>query len=136
MIPTEPKFEDALLHMMEDGSSEPGDTVLLDAYQEEALRTWGAADDPFSSVLAAALGIGGESGEILDLVKKQYFHRKPTNLEDVRDELGDLLYYLAILAYEYGFTLRDVAQANVDKLRKRHPHGFDPSYHQRSAPAA
>lgn len=71
--------------------------------------------------LTAGLGIAGEAGECADLVKKNLLHGAPRNAEKMLLELGDVLWYLAMLAARYGFTLQDVADANVEKLCKRYP---------------
>lgn len=107
--------------------------ALLDGYQQAALRTWKEEPDGVRRVMNAALGLGGEVGEVLDTLKKIHFHNRALEREDLKSELGDVLYYLAVLAHEHGWTLAEVAQANVDKLRARHPEGFDPSYHEAGA---
>jgi NTP pyrophosphatase (non-canonical NTP hydrolase) len=67
----------------------------------------------------AALGLAGETGEAVELVKKSF--RKGGKLDRValRDELGDVLYYLTRIANKAGFTLAQIADANVLKLAKR-----------------
>ena len=73
-------------------------------------------DDP-------ALGLPGEVGEVLELVKKDRRpgdRRKEINKEDLTKELGDILWYLTVLGNTYGINLLDVAATNIDKLNKRH----------------
>jgi NTP pyrophosphatase (non-canonical NTP hydrolase) len=99
--------------------------MTLDEYQNEALRT---AANPTSSntvdILIWTLGLTGEAGEVADYIKKVYGHRHPLDLMEVRKELGDVLWYVATLADAFGFSLADVARANVEKLRERYPNGF------------
>ena len=71
------------------------------------------------------LGIAGETGELLDLLKKKYFHGKVVEKETIRDEIGDILWYIARISDYYGFTLEDFMQANIEKLMKRYPEGFN-----------
>lgn len=71
-----------------------------------------------------ALGLAGEVGEVVELIKKHRFHGLPLDVERVKSELGDVLWYLADLASECGLPLCDVAHANVQKLSTRYPHGF------------
>lgn len=70
------------------------------------------------------LGLTGEAGEVADLLKKEVGHKHPADPIKVRDELGDDLWYLARIAAEYGFTLEEVAIANIAKLKERYPEGF------------
>lgn len=74
--------------------------------------------------LAVATGVAGEAGEVADLVKKDVWHRKTTGVERLKEEVGDLLWYIAAVATLYGFNLGDAAEANVAKLRGRFPEGF------------
>ena len=95
----------------------------LNQYQTDALRT--AKGEPHERVLEAALGLAGEAGEVADLVKKRNFHGHEVTPEKLAEELGDVLWYIAIMADAIGFTLEDVAAANVAKLEARYPDGFD-----------
>lgn len=72
-----------------------------------------------------ALGIAGEAGEIVDIVKKVIYHGHPMDSDKMRDELGDQMWYIARMAAWFGLTLEEVAQGNVDKLMRRYPDGFD-----------
>lgn len=92
-------------------------------YQHAALRT--AASTPDRPELAVlALGVAGEAGEVADLVKKHIGHGHTLDREKVVKELGDVLWYIAVLANQVGATLETVAQANIEKLAKRYPEGF------------
>ena len=72
-------------------------------------------------VVYPALGLCGEAGEVADKIKKTI--RGDSSLDEVTGsiagELGDVLWYLAILADDLGVTLEDIAYWNVDKLRRR-----------------
>ena len=74
-----------------------------------------------SKVIYPALGLCGEAGEVADKIKKTI--RGDSTLEkatgSIVDELGDVLWYLAILADDLGVELEDVAKWNVDKLQRR-----------------
>lgn len=96
----------------------------LDDYQQAALRTTNPALDNTARLMDAAAGLAEEAGEVLGLVRKHvYQHRELDSLE-LKHELGDALWCLAVAAHAAGFTLESVAQANVAKLRDRHPDGF------------
>lgn len=71
----------------------------------------------------AALGLPGEVGEVLELVKKDRRvgeYRQPLDREKFLAEVGDVLFYLTRLAYKNGVSLKEVADFNVEKLTKRH----------------
>ena len=70
------------------------------------------------------MGLCGESGEVIDLVKKHVSHGHPLNREKLIDELGDVAWYLAECAEAIGITLEDVLTHNIEKLKKRYPEGF------------
>jgi NTP pyrophosphatase (non-canonical NTP hydrolase) len=100
--------------------------MTLNEYQAEAMRT-ASREAPVPreiDLMIWALGLTGEAGEFADLVKKQVGHGHPEDREKVRKELGDVLWYLSVLADAFGWALEDVAWANVEKLRKRYPNGF------------
>ena len=76
-------------------------------------------------VLNGCLGLSGESGETLDMIKKFVFHEKELNEEHLKKELGDVMWYVAMICESVGFDLDDVMQTNIDKLKARYPEGFD-----------
>ena len=97
-----------------------GKKMTLDDYQRDALRT--VNGEP--QLAMVALGLTGESGEFADIVKKHLFHGHDLDKDKAIKELGDVLWYVAVAAKTLGVSLEDVAQINVDKLRKRYPDGF------------
>lgn len=96
----------------------------LDAYQRQARRTVDPVQMPSDRLANFALGLAGEAGETAELVKKHLYHGAPLDREQLRKELGDVLWYVATLAHAAGLNLGDVALGNVEKLRKRYPEGF------------
>lgn len=97
----------------------------LDKYQKLALRTAPEAG-PRVHIYNYLLGLAGETGEVCDYLKKAYHHGHRLDEGKVIEELGDVLWYVAALADAFGFSLRSVAEANIDKLKERYPDGFDP----------
>jgi NTP pyrophosphatase (non-canonical NTP hydrolase) len=77
-----------------------------------------------NDALHAAFGIAGEAGEIVDAIKKPWLYGKPVDVENVKEELGDLCWYMNLLLCATGLTWDDVMQHNHDKLEKRYPSGF------------
>lgn len=103
----------------------------MNTYQALALRTCNPALDAQQRLTNGALGLAGESGEAADLVKKHLFHGHALEEDKLKKELGDVLWYVALLADALGLSLGEVAQHNVDKLRARYPEGFDAQRSQR-----
>lgn len=71
-----------------------------------------------------ALGLAGEAGEAANKIKKVLYHGHELDLTEITRELGDVLWYVAVLATELDITLEDVARENVAKLERRYPNGF------------
>lgn len=92
-------------------------------YQAQAARTAKVGDDQFNAV-HAALGLASETGEFVDTVKKHVIYGKPLDAANLHEELGDLLWYMALAANSLGMSLADIAQANINKLRKRYPEKY------------
>ena len=76
-------------------------------------------------LLNGCLGLAGESGELLDMFKKWIFHGKALDEKHAKKELGDVMWYVADIAYSMGWNLDEILQMNVDKLKARYPEGFD-----------
>lgn len=93
-------------------------------YQCLALRTV-SSSQPCDHILNGVMGLNGEAGECIDIVKKYLFQGHPLDTDKLIDELGDVLWYVAITADGIGVPLEDIMQHNIDKLRKRYPEGFD-----------
>lgn len=71
------------------------------------------------------MGLYGESGECVDMVKKYRFQGHELDKAHLAKELGDVAWYLAVTAHAIGYDLETVLQMNVDKLRNRYPNGFE-----------
>jgi len=98
--------------------------VTLDEFQTAARRTTNPALTPDERLLDAAAGLAEEAGEVLGLVRKRVFQRRDASADRFIEELGDVLWCLAVTADSLGVSLGTVAAANVRKLEQRHPRGF------------
>ncbi|HMT21663.1 MAG TPA: nucleoside triphosphate pyrophosphohydrolase family protein [Promineifilum sp.] len=100
---------------------------IPDAMQRQALRTWHNTTVSLREQrIHALLGLAGETGELVDLLKKHFYKpdREATR-EMVMDELADVLYYVAILSHLWGFTFEDMTAHLAVKLADNH--GWDGS---------
>ena len=97
-------------------------------YQKAALRTAFSGLDSLSYnlLINGVMGLCGESGECVDMVKKYLFQGHELNREELAKELGDVAWYLAVTAHAIGYPLDTVLEMNVKKLMDRYPDGFDP----------
>ena len=97
-----------------------------DEYQVECRRTWTnrPITDDDARKMHAALGLASEAGELAGLIIKSMYYGAECDIEKVESELGDALWYLTMLADEYGLKISDIMEANIAKLRARHPDGF------------
>lgn len=89
-------------------------------YQQLALRTakpMSNADD----LHHAALGLAGEAGEFADCIKKHLIYGQPLDIENATEELGDLLWYIALACHALDVQMDEIAAQNIAKLRKRYP---------------
>lgn len=99
-------------------------------YQIEAMRTASGMNDQYPLIVNGVMGLAGESGECVDIIKKHIFQGHELDAEHLAKELGDVAWYLAVSAYAIGYDLDTIFQMNVEKLRNRYPDGFDPDKSQ------
>jgi len=71
-----------------------------------------------------ALGLSGEAGEVSNMIKKMVFHQREIDLNDIKLELGDCLWYISELCTKLGWSLEEVMQSNIDKINHRYPDGW------------
>jgi NTP pyrophosphatase (non-canonical NTP hydrolase) len=93
-------------------------------YQELALRTVNESLTFEQAIANVALGFAGEAGEFCEAVKHAEFHGHPLDIDNLDEEASDLLWYIAMYATFRRISLNQLAQMNIDKLRKRYPDGF------------
>lgn len=98
--------------------------MTMNEYQEEAKRTINPMLSHNQKVNHALFGMASEVGEIQGIYQKLY-QGHGLNAEEMAKELGDLLWFIAEYCTVHGFELEEIAQMNIDKLRRRYPFGFD-----------
>lgn len=101
--------------------------MTINEYQKAALRTELvlANRSKIERLANGVMGLNGEAGEVVDLVKKHLFQGHKLDKEQVARELGDVAWYLAVSANAIDYDLETVLQMNIDKLAVRYPNGFE-----------
>ncbi|MGQ0644350.1 MAG: nucleoside triphosphate pyrophosphohydrolase family protein, partial [Elusimicrobiota bacterium] len=98
--------------------------MKLNEYQELALRTASAQDRREDDFLHGASGVCTEAGELMDIYKRFHFYKKTIDWVNVKEEVGDVMWYLALVCKSAGISLEDAARCNIEKLRVRYPEKF------------
>ena len=98
--------------------------MTINEYQKLALTTLNPALSEKDVLINGVMGLCGEAGEAIDLVKKHLMQGHALDQEKLAKELGDVAWYLAETAHAIGYDLETILQMNIDKLRARYPEGF------------
>ena len=92
-------------------------------YQKEAKKTAKKFDRDREEILTWGLGIAGEAGDVASCIKKTYAHHNDQK-KGIRENLGDTLWYMAMICSFYGWGMSKIAEENLEKLRDRYSEGF------------
>ncbi len=95
----------------------------INTFAEESSRTLIDKGHDLN-LLHAAMGISTESGELMDAFKRKIFYGKDLDVVNVKEEIGDLMWYVAILLRELDLDFEELLQINIDKLKARYPEKF------------
>jgi NTP pyrophosphatase (non-canonical NTP hydrolase) len=99
--------------------------MTINEYQRLAMTTLNPKLDTKDVLINGVMGLCGESGETIDIVKKWLAQGHELDRDRIIGELGDIAWYIAEVAYALDTPLEDVLARNIEKLRKRYPEGFD-----------
>ena len=99
--------------------------MTINEYQTLAMTTLNPALSKKDVLINSVMGLCGESGEAIDIVKKWLAQGHKLDRTHLAKELGDIAWYLAEAATALEIPLEDILQANLDKLKKRYPDGFN-----------
>ena len=78
-----------------------------------------------ADIITACMGLCGEVGELVDMFKKHIFHEQELDEDHAKKELGDVMWYAALLCDAMSWDLETIMAMNITKLEKRYPEGFD-----------
>jgi NTP pyrophosphatase (non-canonical NTP hydrolase) len=93
-------------------------------YMQLAQRTSNTKTD-IDKILNGAMGLNGEAGEVIDIVKKHLFQGHSLDVPNILDECSDIMWYVAELLTGIGYTMDECMNHNINKLKKRFPNGFE-----------
>jgi len=96
----------------------------LNDYQAEAMRTAADLGNTRDNLLHAMLGLMDEVGELAKTMKKELAYGKDMDVDNLVEEAGDVLWFVALLCHTLGVPLSYVAVDNIAKLRRRYPDKF------------
>lgn len=99
--------------------------MTINEYQKLAMTTLNRELSQKDILINGVMGLCGESGEAIDIVKKHLAQGHELDKEHLIKELGDIAWYLAETAYALDVELEDVLAQNIEKLKKRYPEGFN-----------
>ncbi|MBI2624983.1 MAG: nucleoside triphosphate pyrophosphohydrolase family protein [Candidatus Nealsonbacteria bacterium] len=92
-------------------------------YQKFCKKTAKKFKNKEKEILTWGLGIAGEAGDVAGCIKKTFSHGDDQK-KGLRENLGDTMWYIAMICSFFGWNLGDVMKENIKKLKKRHPKGF------------
>ena len=98
--------------------------MTINEYQKLALTTLNPELSQKDVLINGVMGLCGEAGEAIDIVKKHLHQGHALDREKLIKELGDIAWYLAETAAALDISLEDVLARNIEKLRSRYPEGF------------
>ncbi len=97
----------------------------ISEYQDAVIRTC-VTTNLHETLKLALVGLQDELGEIAGPLKKYLWHGHPLDSSHLHEEVGDVLWYLAMLCNALGLSLEDALADNLTKLQRRYPQGFSP----------
>lgn len=81
-------------------------------------------DDFKMNLLHGSMGCCTEANELLDSIKKHIFYGRPLDLPNIKEEIGDILWYISMICNAMNWEISDMMDANITKLEKRYPNKF------------
>jgi len=113
------EFSLVFLKLMEDASKK----ASLKEYQELCRRSAKKFETSEKEILTWGLGIAGEAGDVASCIKKTFAHDNDQRA-GIRENIGDSLWYMAMICNFFNWNMQEILDENIEKLRKRYPDGF------------
>lgn len=93
-------------------------------YQNAASRTFPNLASQFHDELHMAMGLVTEAGEVMDIFKRKHAYNREIDYVNLKEELGDVLWYIANFCNIHGWDMEDIMDVNINKLQIRFPEKF------------
>ena len=93
-------------------------------YQEKAKRTVNTRLTRKDQLSNLCMGLCGESGEVVDYIKKHIYHGHSLEINKLSEELGDIMWYLTNIATLFALPVDNILDVNIKKLEERYPDGY------------
>jgi NTP pyrophosphatase (non-canonical NTP hydrolase) len=95
----------------------------LEIYQRMCKMTAKKFDNEDKEILTWGLGIAGEAGDVASCIKKTFIHDNDQR-QGIRENIGDTLWYAAMICNYFNWNMEEILEENIEKLKKRYPKGF------------
>ena len=95
----------------------------LKEYQDKCKITAKKFDTPKEEILTWGLGMTGEAGDVASCIKKTFAHDNDQR-EGIKENIGDVLWYMAMICNFFNWNLQEILEDNLEKLKVRYPKGF------------
>lgn len=96
----------------------------LKEFQENCKKTAKKFDSPELEISTWGLGITGEAGDVASCIKKAFAHKNKIGIQGIRENMGDTLWYAAMICNFFNWDMEEILKENLEKLKKRYTKGF------------
>ena len=93
--------------------------MTFEEFKLNVMKTAPENDDKHWHLLHGIMGISTETGELMDVMKKKLAYNKPADVVNVKEEIGDVLWYVAYIIHTQGWDIESIMERNIEKLRVR-----------------
>lgn len=97
--------------------------VNIKEYQIACKKTARVMDDKDKEICFWGLGVAGEAGDVASCIKKEVFHKNKGVRDGIRENIGDMMWYVAMICNFYNWDLDEILSENLEKLKKRYSSG-------------
>jgi NTP pyrophosphatase (non-canonical NTP hydrolase) len=97
--------------------------INIKEYQEACQKTARVLEDKNKEITFWGLGVAGEAGDVASCIKKEVFHENKNVREGIKENIGDMMWYISMICNFYGWSLDEILVENLEKLKRRYSSG-------------